>query len=96
MNNYKKSTMEIIVAGLPHSKTQRTLVNAQEAISRFDEKLRVACIDDVYEMREVGAIHTPSVLVNNKLKAAGRIPSVHEITTWVEKELAEELLMVRD
>jgi protein-disulfide isomerase len=81
--------MEIIVAGFPSIRTQRTLANAEEAITEFDEKLHIACIEDFREMKNVGVIYTPSVLVNNKLKVAGRIPSVYEITTWVEKELEQ-------
>ena len=81
--------MGIIVAGLPTNRTQRTLDNTQAAISEIDAKFRLECIDDVRLMKQVGAIYTPSVLVNNKLKVAGRIPSVFEITTWVEQELKE-------
>lgn len=82
--------MQIKVIGLPCVKIQRTLVNAQAAATEFRDRPRVQWISDIHEIAEMGSMYTPTVMVNEKLKLSGRIPSVHEIKTWIEKELEEE------
>jgi hypothetical protein len=85
-----KETMKIIVSGLPGLKTDRTLTNVEEAVSRFGAGIEVEwkqypCAAPVH-----GGVHTPSVLINSRVKVSGRIPSLHELTTWIEHELAHE------
>ena len=82
--------MTIEVFGLGCVKTQRTLVNVEEAASEFDDPPKISGIDDIRRMGELGIVYTPAVLVNGKIKSLGRIPSVHEIKTWVEQEQVEE------
>ena len=82
--------MTIEVFGLGSVKTKRTLVNVEEAASEFDDGLAISWIDDIARMSKVGIIYTPTVLVIGKVKSLGRIPSVHEIKTWVEQEQVKE------
>lgn len=83
--------MKIKVIGLPCAKTNRTLINAQAAATEFEDRPKVHLISDIYEIAEMGRLHTPTVMVNEKLKLTGRIPSVYEIKTWIEEELEEEI-----
>ena len=87
----KMMTMKITVIGLPGLKTERTINIAEEALSEFVIDGKLEWINDVHEMTIMGIYHTPAVLVNGKLKISGRIPSVYEITSWIEAELEEEL-----
>ena len=83
--------MTVKVVGLPGAKTQRTLVNAQEALISRRPKGSIEWVSDIEDMRELGLFYTPTVLINHKLKSTGRIPSVYEISTWIEEEMAEEV-----
>lgn len=72
-------------------KTEQTLLNAQAALSDFEPDSKIEWISDVYEMTALGITRMPAIIINEKLKSAGRIPSVHEIKSWIEKEIAKEL-----
>jgi small redox-active disulfide protein 2 len=78
--------MKIIVFGLPCTKTQRTLINVEAAVGELDHHAKIYQISDIHKMREWGVVYTPTVMVNDKEKSSGRIPSVHEILTWIEEE----------
>jgi len=83
--------MRIIVAGLPGLKTQRTLTNVEEAVSKFDDDIQVEWKQYPCSTPVRGGIHTPAVLVNSRVKVSGRIPSLYEISTWIADELENEL-----
>ncbi|TAK55497.1 MAG: thioredoxin family protein [Bacteroidetes bacterium] len=75
--------MIIKVAGLPGVKTQQTIMNTEEAVSSVRATAEVEWINDVHEIMQMGAIRTPSLFINDELKTSGRIPSVHEVKTWI-------------
>jgi hypothetical protein len=79
--------MRIIVAGLPGLKTQRTLTNVEEAVSKFEDEIQVEWKQYPCAARAHGGVYTPSVLINSRVKVSGRIPSLHEISTWISDEL---------
>ncbi len=85
--------MHIKIVGLPSAKINRTLVNAQAAATEFEQRPKVHVVSDIEKILAMGAaLTTPAILVNDKLKlSSGRIPSVHEIKTWIEEELEEEI-----
>lgn len=83
--------MTIRVLGWFGPKTEQTLLNAQAALNDFEADSKVEWISDVYETVALGITHTPAIIINEKLKSSGRIPSVHEIKSWIEKELEKEL-----
>ena len=82
--------MQIKVVGLPCTKTSRTYINARAAASEFSQRLHVRWVNDVHEIAEMGSLSSPAVIVNEKLKQSGRIPSVHEIKLWIQKELTHD------
>ncbi len=83
--------MQIKVIGWPCTKTQRTLLNAQAAAAEFDVKPKVHWIDDIHKIAGMGGLAIPTIMVNEKVKVAGRIPSVHEFKMWIEQEQKEEI-----
>lgn len=83
--------MHIKVVGLSCPRINRTLINAQAAAAEFDERPEVSWVSDIHHIVEIGSKQSPAILVNDKLKLSGRIPSVYEITTWIEQELEEEI-----
>jgi predicted DsbA family dithiol-disulfide isomerase len=79
--------MQITVVGLSCPRIKRTLINAQAAAAEFDEHPEVSWINDLHHIVEIGTKQSPTILINDKVKLSGRIPSVYEITTWIEQEL---------
>lgn len=83
--------MDIKVIGWHSPKVQRTLMNAQAAAAEFPKKPNVLWVQDVRQIIGMGKVLMPTVLVNEKVKATGRIPSVYELATWIEEESGEEM-----
>lgn len=82
--------MKITVVGLDSPKTEQMLLNAQAALSDVEPKGEVEWIRDIRKMLEIGIVHTPALIINTNLKAAGRIPSINEISKWIEQAIAVE------
>jgi hypothetical protein len=78
--------MVITVAGLPGLKSDRTLMNIEYARKEYDFPIRVDWVSDIREMGAIGIIHTPSVMVNARVRSSGRIPNISEIKRWIELE----------
>lgn len=83
--------MKVKVVGWSGAKTEQTLLNAEAALAELDPHGYVECISDVHTMLEMGVVQKPAIIINGKLKIAGRVPSVHEISRWIEEEKVEEL-----
>lgn len=81
--------MVIIVFGLPCSKTERTIINVEEAVAEIDNKLKIRWVSEVAEMTKWGVISTPTVFVNERPRSEGRIPSVYEVKKWIQEEMRE-------
>ncbi len=75
--------MIIKVAGLPGIKTQQIIMNIEEAVAAASASAEVEWIHDMYKITKMGAVRTPSLYINDELKTSGRIPSVHEVKTWI-------------
>jgi hypothetical protein len=83
--------MTVKVVGWAGAKTAQALLNAQAALSEHDPRGHVECVDDVHAMLAMGVVQKPAVIINGKLKIAGRVPSVHEIGLWIQQEKVEGL-----
>lgn len=84
--------MTIKVFGWFCPRTEQMLMNAQAALNEFDRRGKVDWISDAHAMIALGVRYTPTLFVNGKLRATCRVPSVHEITTWIEEELIDEFI----
>lgn len=76
--------MKVTVFGLPGMKTQQALLNVSTAVSTIDGTLGVEWISDANEMLEYGVARTPTVMVDERINFEGRVPSIHELTTWIQ------------
>ncbi len=83
----RPNPVRIKIIGLPTAKVRHAVTNATASVSRFETKPRVQWINDIQQIASMGALVVPTILVNEKLKSAGRIPSVYEFETWIEEEL---------
>jgi hypothetical protein len=82
--------MNIKVIGLTGARTQQAIINAQAALREFKPYAEVEWIDDVRKINELRIARLPAVLINDRLKVDGRIPSIHEITSLIGKELTQK------
>ena len=86
--------MNIKVIGLSCTKISRTLDNINASVSEFPHPVSVEWIGEIHDIVEWGSKQTPTILVNEKQKSSGRIPSVYEISCWIEEEIALDEVQV--
>lgn len=84
--------MVLRVIGWYSPRTEQTLINAQAALREFDRRSKVEWVSDEHSMIAMGVRRTPTLYINGRLRAESRVPSVHEISTWIEEELMSEFV----
>jgi len=76
-------TIKILGSGCPNC--QKLEANAKKAAEELG--LKDAKIEHVYEIDKIvgyGVMSTPAIVVDKEVKAAGRIPDVEEIKSWLK------------
>lgn len=76
--------MKVTLFGLPGMKTQQALLNVVAAVTTIDGSIGVEWVSDANEMLEYGVVRTPTVMVDERTNFEGRVPSIHELTTWIQ------------
>jgi hypothetical protein len=87
----KENTVQINVIGWPSTKTERVLANVRAAVAESGCKSRVNWISDIRNIATMGPVTVPAVIINGRLRYAGRIPSVYEVATWIEETINGDL-----
>jgi len=75
--------IKILGSGCPNC--QKLEENAKKAVKELG--LENVQIEHVYEIDEIiayGVMATPAIVINEEVKAAGRIPEVEEIKSWLK------------
>lgn len=83
--------MDIKVVGILCPKTERAFLNAQAAAGEWGFEEEVELITDIDGILKFGTTHMPAVIINQKEKSAGRIPSLYELRKWIEEETDQEV-----
>ena len=76
-------TIKILGSGCP--KCQALEENARKAVEGLG--LKDVQIEHVYEIDKIveyGVMSTPAIVIDEKVKVAGRIPDVEEIKAWLK------------
>ena len=76
-------TIKILGSGCPNC--QKLEANAKQAIEELS--LKGVDVDHIYEIDKIvdyGVMATPAIVIDDEVKAAGRIPDVEEIKSWLK------------
>jgi protein-disulfide isomerase len=57
------------------------------ALAELNVVADVQKVKDIKEISSFGVFNTPALVINKKVKASGRIPSVAEIKDWIKEEI---------
>ena len=79
--------MIIKISAFPSPRTEQIVANAEAALSSVEPDGFVEWVHDAHEMIKLGVTYTPEVTINDRVKVTGRVPSIHELTKWIEEEL---------
>jgi small redox-active disulfide protein 2 len=75
----KRSDMEIKVLGVGCPRCQaleRAVINS---LAELDIVADVSKVTDINEIISYGILHTPGLVINNKVVLSGRVPSTNEV-----------------
>jgi len=78
-------TIKILGSGCPNC--QKLEAQAKKAVEELG--LKDVQVEHVYEIDEIiayGVMATPAIVIDEKVKAAGRIPDVEEIKSWLKSK----------
>ncbi|MFW6069271.1 MAG: thioredoxin family protein [Chloroflexota bacterium] len=60
---------------------------AKRVVANLGIEAQIVKITDTMEIMNYNVLPTPGLVINDKLFAAGRIPSATEVTSWVTSAL---------
>ncbi len=76
-------TIKILGSGCPNCQTLEN--NAKKAVEELDLKdVQVEHEYDIAKITEYGVMSTPAIVIDEQVKASGRIPDVEEIKSWLK------------
>ncbi len=69
--------IEILGTGCP--KCKRVFQNAEEAVKDLNLDAEIEKVEDIQKIMDAGVMMTPAIVVDSKVKSAGKVLSVDEI-----------------
>ncbi len=79
--------IKVLGPGCPNCKKVEEL--AREAVAKFGIEAQIIKVTDYAEITKYPILHTPGLVINEKLVCSGRIPSAAEISTWLAEAQME-------
>ena len=82
--------MDIKVLGPGCANCRRLYEETEKAVKQLAMTATITKVEKFEEMAPYRIMMTPALVINGEVKAAGRIPRVAEITTWLANAAMEE------
>jgi small redox-active disulfide protein 2 len=82
--------MEIRILGTGCPRCNELEKRTINALAELNVAADVHKVKDIKEMSKYGVLVTPGLVINNKVKSAGRLPFADEIKKWIREELPAE------
>ena len=75
--------MKIEILGMGCSKCKMLYENAAKAVSEAGVRAEVTKVEDMEKIADYDVMMTPALVIDGKVKSAGKIPSAEEIKKWL-------------
>lgn len=75
--------MIIKILGTGCSNCKRLEENAKKAVEELGVEATIEKVTDIKEIMKYGVMKTPAIVVDEKVKAFGRVPKVEEIKKYL-------------
>ncbi|MEO0072874.1 MAG: thioredoxin family protein, partial [candidate division WOR-3 bacterium] len=79
--------MEIKILGTGCPRCQELEKRTIDTLAELNIAADVQKVTDIKKIMEYKILSTPGLVINGKVKCAGRIPSKEEIKQWIQEEL---------
>ena len=76
--------MKIKVLGTGCQNCKKLYAEAEKAIASSGVKADLEKVEKIEEIIKYGILATPGLVINEEVKASGRIPQCNEIVSWIE------------
>ena len=77
--------MDIKVLGPGCPKCRQAEKVVKDAVAEAGVVARVEKVTDTMKIAEHGGFGTPAVVVNGDVKCVGKVPTIDEVKSWIEK-----------
>lgn len=75
--------MVIKILGTGCAKCKQLAANAQQAVNEMGIEATVEKVDKIEDIIEYGVMKTPALVVDEKVKVMGRVPSAEDIKKYL-------------
>lgn len=75
--------MTIKILGTGCSNCKKLEANAKKAVEELGIEATIEKVTDIKEIMKYGVMKTPAIVVDEKVKAFGRVPKVEEIKKYL-------------
>lgn len=79
--------MNIKVLGSGCANCKKLEKTTQEAVEEMNAQANIEKVEDFKVIMGYGVMRTPALVINEKVKVFGRIPSKDEIKKYIEEEM---------
>ena len=79
--------MNIKILGSGCANCKKLQAVTEEAIREMGTAATIEKVEDMKDIMGYGVMRTPAIVINEKVKASGRIPGKEEIKKFIQSEL---------
>lgn len=82
--------MKIKVLGTGCAKCKKLYAEAEKAVAQSGQPAELEKVEKIDEIMKYGVMMTPALVIDEEVKAAGRIPGAPEIVSWITTAAAKK------
>ena len=75
--------MKIEILGMGCAKCRQLYENTKKAVSEKGVQAEIIKVEDIEKITDYGIMMPPALVIDGKVKTAGKLPSTEEITKWL-------------
>lgn len=76
--------MKLEILGMGCTNCNKLYQNALEAVKLSGKKIEVVKVEDIQRIMGYGVLSSPALVIDGKVKTAGKVPKVKEIEEWIK------------
>ena len=76
--------MKIEVLGMGCSNCDKLYRHVLEAVKLSGKEVEVVKVEDIQKIMGYGILSSPALVIDGKVRAAGKVPKVEEIKEWIK------------
>ena len=76
--------MKIEVLGVGCANCEKLYQHVLEAVKLSGKKIEVIKVEEIEKIMAYGVLSSPALVIDGKVKAAGKVPKVEQIEEWIK------------